>query len=71
MDITPLEHFSIYGLISLTFLSNIFWFDRGRLEKIVNNAGHVVGKPLDSFKILNEKLLYKNKTKNNNNANIK
>ena len=36
-------------------------FDRGRFEKIVKKkkAGHVVGKPLDSFKTLIKKRLYK------------
>ena len=29
---------------------NISNFDRGKLEKIVKKAGHVVGKPLGSFK---------------------
>ena len=33
--------------------------DRGRLENIVKKAGHVVGKPLDSFKPLHEKRLYR------------
>ena len=44
-------------------------FDRGRLEKIVKKkkkAGHVVGKPLDSFKTLHEK-----ETVQKTNANIK
>ena len=36
-----------------------FKIDRGRLEKIVKKAGHVVGKPLDSFKTLHEKRLYR------------
>ena len=40
---------------------NISKLDRGRLEKIVKKekekAGHVVGKPLDSFKTLQEKRL--------------
>ena len=31
---------------------NISKLDRGRLEKIVKKAGHVVGKPLDNFKTL-------------------
>ena len=34
-------------------------FQRGRLKKIVKRAGHVVGKPLDSFKTLHEKRLYR------------
>ena len=38
---------------------NISNLDRGRLEKIVKKAGHVVGKPLDSFKTLHEKRLYR------------
>ena len=38
---------------------NISKLDRGRLEKIVRKAGHVVGKPLDSFKTLHEKRLYR------------
>ena len=29
------------------------------MEKIVKKAGHVVGKPLDSFKTLHEKKLYR------------
>ena len=33
--------------------------DRRRLEKIVKKSGHVVGKPLDSFKTLHEKRLYR------------
>ena len=45
---------------------NISKFDRGRLERIVKKAGHVVGMPLDTFKTLCEKRLFK-KT----NANIK
>ena len=38
---------------------NISKLDRGRLEKIVKKAGHVVGKPLDSFKTLHENRLYR------------
>ena len=38
---------------------NVSKFNRGRLEKIVEKAGHVVGMPLDSFKTLYEKLLLK------------
>ena len=34
-------------------------YDRGRLKKIVKKAGHVVGKPLDGFKTLYEKPLFK------------
>ena len=43
--------------------SSCFILDTGRLEKIVKNktppTGHVVGKPLDSFKTLYEKRLYR------------
>ena len=38
---------------------NISKLDRRRLEKIVKKASHVVGKPLDSFKTLHEKRLYR------------
>ena len=41
---------------------NISKLDRGRLEKIVKKkeeAGHVVGKPLDSFKTVHKKRLYR------------
>ena len=38
---------------------NISKLDRGMLEKIIKKAGHVVGKPLDSFKTLHEKRLYR------------
>ena len=40
---------------------NISKLDRGSLEKIVKKkkAGHVVGKPLDSFKTLHEKRPYR------------
>ena len=38
---------------------NISKLDRGRLEKIVKKAGHIVGNPLDSFKTLHEKRLYR------------
>ena len=38
---------------------NISKLNRGRLEKIVKKAGHVVGKPLDSFKTLHERRLYR------------
>ena len=34
-------------------------YDRRRLKKIVKKAGHVVGKPLDGFKTLYEKPLFK------------
>ena len=48
----------VYG--SVCWGGNISKFDRGRLEKIVKKkAGHVVGKPLDSFKTLYEKQLLK------------
>ena len=47
----------VYG--SVCWSRNISKFDRGRLEKIVNKAGHVVGMPLDSFKTLYEKRLFK------------
>ena len=40
----------VYGSVCLG--GNISKFDRGRLEKIVKKAGHVVGTPLDSFKTL-------------------
>ena len=40
---------------SMCWGGNISKLDRGRLEKIVKKAGHVVGKPLDSFKTLHEK----------------
>ena len=43
----------VYG--SVCWGGNISKFDRGRLEKIVKKAGHIVGKPLDSFKTLYEK----------------
>ena len=38
-----------------------FKIDRGRLETIIKKkkAGHVVGKPLDSFKTLHKKRLYR------------
>ena len=39
---------------------NIVKLDRGRLEKIVKKkAGHVLGKPLDSFKTLHKNRLYR------------
>ena len=47
----------VYG--SVCWRWNISKFDRGRLEKIVKKAGHVVGMPLDSFKALYEKRLLK------------
>ena len=60
---------SIIMFGSVCWGGNISKLDRGRLEKIVKNkkrgwgggggAGHVVGKPLDSFKTLHEKKLYR------------
>ena len=47
----------VYG--SVRWDGNISKFDRGRLEKIVKKAGHVTGMPLDSFKTLYEKRLFK------------
>ena len=50
---------------SVCWDGNISKLDRGRLEKIVKKrkeAGHVVGKPLDSFKTLHEKRLYRKLT---------
>ena len=44
---------------SVCWGGNISKSDRRRLEKIVKKAGHVVGKPLDSFKTLHEKRLYR------------
>ena len=44
---------------SVCWGGNISKLDRGWLEKIVKKAGHVVGKPLDSFKALHEKRLYR------------
>ena len=38
----------MYG--SVCYGGDISKFDRGRLEKIVKKAGHVVGMPLDNFK---------------------
>ena len=46
-------------LSSVCWCGNISKLDRGRLEKIVKKAGHVEGKPLDSFKTLHEKRLYR------------
>ena len=52
---------SIIMFGSVCWGENISKLDRGRLEKIVKKkkkkkkAGHVVGKPLDSFKTLHEK----------------
>ena len=46
--------------VSVCLGGNISKLDRGRLEKIVKKkAGRVVGKPLDSFKTLHEKKLYR------------
>ena len=54
---------SIITFGSVCWGGNISKLDRGRLEKIVKKkAGHVVGKPLDSFKTLNEKRLYRKLT---------
>ena len=57
---------SIIVFGSVCWGGNISKLDRGRLEKIVKKkekkrkkAGHVVRKPLDSFKILHEKKLYR------------
>ena len=53
---------SIIMFGSVCWGGNISKLDTGRLEKIVKKrrkAGHVVGKPLDSFKTLHEKRLYK------------
>ena len=49
---------SIIMFGSVCWGGNISKLDRGRLEKIVKKAGHVVGKPLDNFKTLHEKRLY-------------
>ena len=53
---------SIIMFGSVCWGGNISKLDRGRLEKIVKVAGHVVGKPLDSFKTLHEKRLYRKLT---------
>ena len=50
---------SIIMFGSVCWGGNILKLDRGRLEKIVKKAGHVVGKPLDSFKTLHKKRLYR------------
>ena len=47
----------MYG--SVCWGGHISKFDGGRLEKIVKTAGRVVGMPLDSFKALYEKRLFK------------
>ena len=44
---------------SVCWGGNISKLNRGRLEKIVKKVGHVEGKPLDSFKTLHEKRLYR------------
>ena len=44
---------------SVCWGGNISKLDRGRLEKTVKKAGHVVGKPLDNFKTSHEKRLYR------------
>ena len=46
---------------SVCWGGNISKLDRARLEKIVKKkkAGPIVGKPLDSFKTLHEKRLYR------------
>ena len=52
-------------ICSITMFGSVCWggniskLDRGRLEKIVKKAGHVVGKTPDSFKILHEKGPYR------------
>ena len=50
---------SIITLGSVCLGGTISKLDRGRLEKIVKKAGRVVGMPLDSFKTLHEKRLYR------------
>ena len=50
---------SIIMFGSVCWGGNISKLDRGRLEKIVKKSGHFVGKPLDSFKTLHEKRLYR------------
>ena len=47
----------VYG--SVCWGGNISKFDKGRLERIVKKAGHVVGMLLDSFNTLYEKRLLK------------
>ena len=44
---------------SACWAGHISKLDKGRLVKIVKKADHVVGKPLDSFKTLHEKRLYR------------
>ena len=52
-------------ICSIIMFDSVCWggtiskLDRRRLEKIVRKSGHVVGKPLDSFKTLHEKRLYR------------
>ena len=50
---------SIIMFGSVCWGGNISKLDRGKLENIVKKAGQVVGKPLDSFKTLHEKRLYR------------
>ena len=50
---------SIIMFGSVCWGGNISKLDRGRLEKIVKKLGHVVGEPLDNFKTLHEKRLYR------------
>ena len=50
---------SIIMFGSVCWGGNISKLDRGRLEKTVKKAGHVVGKPLDNFKTSHEKRLYR------------
>ena len=51
---------SIIMFGSVCWGGNISKLDRGRLEKIdKKKVGHVVGKPMDSFKTLHEKRLYR------------
>ncbi len=42
---------SIIMFDSVCWGGNISKLDRGRLEKIVKKAGHIVGKPLDSLRL--------------------
>ena len=54
---------SIIMFGSVCWGGNISKLDRGKLEKIAKKkrkkAGHVVGKPMDSFKTLHKKRLYR------------
>ena len=52
---------------SVCWGGNISKLNRGRMEKIIKKGGHVVGRPLDSFKILHEKRLYRKLTEILNN----